>query len=422
MNDKPSQQQLVAQLFRTEFSKITAVLCKLFGIRHVEVAEDIVSDTFLLATESWESKGLPDNPTAWLYTVAKNKAKDYFKRNALFTQKIATEIKHTADKLEEMDLDLSNENITDSTLQMMFAVCHPTIPPEAQIGLALRILCGFSIDEIAEAFLTNKASINKRLYRAKEKLRANKIQMELPPPNEIEQRLAAVLSTLYLLFNEGYYSATQNASLRKDLCLEAMRLNYLLLANSSTNLPPVNALMALFCFHASRFEARQHPTANDEWIPYEEQDTKLWNTELIDRGGYYLNQATSGTVISTYHLEAAIAYWHTIKPATTAEKKEKWESILQLYNQLLQINYSPIVALNRTYALAQTAGKTAAIKEAEKLPLTKNHFYYSLLGYLYTNVNNKKALLHWQSALALAKTPSDKNTIHKNIEDLEKKI
>src|SRR6187402_394991 len=190
------QQELIPHLFRTEFRKITSVLCKLLGIDHLELAEDITSDTFLLAMETWPYRGIPENPTAWLYTVAKNKAKNHIQRNAVFTKKIAQQLKLPA-SIEEIEIDLSDKNITDSQLQMLFALCHPSIPTEAQIGLSLRILCGFGIDEIANAFLTNKETINKRLFRAKEKLRIKKVQIEFPGASEIQDRLDTVLTTLY---------------------------------------------------------------------------------------------------------------------------------------------------------------------------------------------------------------------------------
>ena len=406
------QQELIPHLFRTEFRKITAVLCKLFGIEHIEIAEDIASDTFLSAVETWSFKGLPPNPTAWLYSVAKNKAKNYFNHNAVFTKKVADQIKIASTETEDIQIDLSEKNITDSQLQMLFAICHPAIPVEAQIGLSLRILCGFGIDEIADAFLTNKETINKRLFRAKEKLRLEKIPIEFPPTTEINKRLETVLTTLYLLFSEGYYSESQDAVLRKDLCIEAMRLTYLLIENEQTNLPKVNALMSLMCFHASRFEARQNELG--EAVLYHEQDEKLWNHELITQGTYFFNQASIGTSISKYHIEAGIAYWHTIK----ADSKEKWESILQLYNQLLQVEYSPIAALNRTYALSKANSKQEAIIEAEKLNLTDNHFYYTLLGELYKNIDNNKAKKSYQKALSLAKTKTDRHTIQKQLDQL----
>jgi RNA polymerase sigma factor (sigma-70 family) len=411
MND----QALIPHLFRTEYRKIVSVLCYLFGIEYIEIAEDIVSDTFLLATELWVIKGTPENPMAWLYKVAKNKTKDYLKHHTIFAQKISKELLHSTNTTEEIELDLTNKNIADSQLAMMFAICHPCISVEAQICLSLNLLCGFGVEEIADAFLTTKDVIYKRLQRAKEKLRTEKVKIEQPGLLEINKRLPTVLTTLYLLFNEGYYSSSQNTTLRKDLCLEAVRLNYLLVENDIANNTSANALLALMCFHSSRFEARTNQ--NGEIVLYQDQDTSLWNKELIDKGEYYLNQSSQGDKLSKYHLEAAIAYWHTHKEDTI----EKWENILQLYNKLLQIEYSPIAALNRTFALAKANGKAEAIIEAEKLNLTGNHFYYSLLGSLYTGIDNDKALQHFSKALTLANSNTDKMTITKNIYELTSK-
>ena len=406
------QEELIPHLFRTEYRKIVSVLCKRFGFEQIEIAEDIASDTFLTAVQIWSLQGVPQNPAAWLYKVAKNKAKNHLHHAAIMEKKISPEIKKTHVDFEDNEIDLSPQNINDSQLQMMFAICHPIISPEAQIGLSLRILCGFGIEEIADAFLTNKETINKRLFRAKEKLREAKIKIEIPNPSEIDDRLANVLTTIYLLFNEGYYSISQNNTLRKDLCFEAMRLCNMLVENKNTNKPQTNALLALMCFHASRFEARINK--NGEIILYEEQDPGLWSTDLISKGGFFLNCAANGNQVSKYHLEAGIAYWHTIK----ADTKEKWENILQLYNQLLKIEYSPIAALNRTYALSKANGKKVAIAEAEKLNLTGNHFYFTLLGELYTGIDNMKAKENFQKAFSLARTIADKQTIQKKIENL----
>jgi RNA polymerase sigma factor (sigma-70 family) len=406
------QPELIPHLFRTEFSKITTVLCRLFGIEHMEAAEDLTSETFLAALETWTYKGIPENPAAWLYTVAKNKARNYINRNRLFNEKIAAEIKHTATKDELVEVDLSEKNITDSQLQMLFAICHPSLSAEAQIGLSLRILCGFGIDEIATALLTNKEAISKKLYRAKEKLRTEKVVIEFPGKDEISNRLEMVLTTLYLLFNEGYYSESKDAVLREELCIEAMRLNYLLIENEQTNQPDVNALLSLMCFHSSRFAARKNE--NGEIILYQDQDETLWNRELITKGVYYLNRASQGNKISKYHLEAGIAYWHTIKSDTP----EKWDNILQLYNRLLQTEYSPIAALNRTFAVSKVHGKLAAIAEAEKLQLNENHFYFTLLGELYIDIDDKKAKENFEKALSLSKTLTDKQTIAKKINSL----
>lgn len=392
---------------------MVAVISKLFGLQHIEIAEDIVSETFLQAAETWGDKGIPPNPPAWLYAVAKQKTLYYFRRNKLFEQKVLPELAAREEiNSVESEPDFSMQNIKDSQLQMLFAICNPAIASEAQIGLALRILCGFGIDEIAEAFLSNKETINKRLFRAKEKLRTERIQLEFPPETDIGKRLENVLRIIYLLFNEGYYSKTQNQILQKDLCLEAMRLCLLLTEYEITNQPKTNALLALMCFHASRFSARQ--SGNVALILYEYQDEELWDKELISQGWYYLNLSAAGDEVSTYHLEARIASWHSIKKDT----KEKWENILQLYDRLLIINYSPGVVLNRIYALYKARGAEEALPEAEKLQMLNNHFYFLLLGELYKNLDKGKAKKHFQTAYSLAKTKTEKDFIQARIYEL----
>jgi RNA polymerase sigma factor (sigma-70 family) len=406
------QPALLPNLFRTEYQKIVSVLSHLFGIDHIEIAEDIVSETFLAATESWSVNGLPENPTAWLYTVAKNKTKNYLKHNAIFQQKVAANLKYSAEKTEELEIDLSPRNINDSQLAMIFTVCNPAIAKDAQVSLALNLLCGFGTQEIADAFLTNKEVVYKRLQRAKEKLREAEIRIEQPSLTDISNRLETVLTTLYLLFSEGYYSTSQNTVLRKDLCAEAMRLTQLLVENTVTDQPAANALLALMCFHSSRFDARIDQYG--ETVLYEDQDETLWNRELIDKGRYYLVQAANGNKITRFHLEAGIAYWHTIKE----DDPLKWKNILELYNELIILEYSPMAALNRTYALSKVHGKQEAIKEAGKLQLTDNLFYYALLGHLYTGIDNDKAIGHYQTAFKLASTDTDRNTMNKHLERL----
>jgi len=392
---------------------MVAVISSLFGLQHIEIAEDIVSETFLQATETWETKGPPPNPTAWLYAVAKQKTLYYFRRNKILRKKVIPELTARQENSEEIEEpNFSQQNIKDSQLQMLFAVCNPAIASEAQIGLALRILCGFGIDEIAEAFLSNKDTINKRLFRAKEKLRTEKVKMGLPQENEIVSRLDNVLHIIYLLFSEGYYSKTQSQILRKDFCLEALRLGLMLTEYERTNLPKTNALIALMCFHASRFSARE--TSEDTMVLYEQQDEALWDRELIDQGKHFLYLSAEGSEVSSYHLEARIAWWHSMKEDT----QEKWENILSLYNQLLLVNYSPSVALNRTFALYKANGRQEALVEAEKLKLDNNHFYYILLGELYKGLDNEKAKLNFQEAYSLAKTQTERQDIQEKIDNM----
>lgn len=407
------QNELIPHLFRTEFRKITAVLCTTFGMDHIEAAEDIAGDTFLAALQTWPYKGIPDNPTAWLYATAKNKAINYIQRHKLYASRIIPAlIMDTAPDLLP-EIDLSDQNIRDSQLQMLFALCNPSIPAEAQIALSLRILCGLGIDEIARAFLTSKETINKRLFRAKEKLRAGKEGIRFPAGHEINQRLGSVLATLYLLFSEGYYSENRDPVMREELCHEAMRLAYLLTEHRDTDRPEVHALLALMCFHASRFEARRG--ASGEVVLYEDQDENRWDQALISRGVECLHAASRGTTIDKYHLEAAIAYWHTVKK----ESREKWENILNLYNQLMQLETSPIAALNRIFALSKIRGKEAAIQEAEKLDLQDNPYYHTLLGELYKGLDDGIAEKHFREALSRVKTRADKIIIERHLSVLK---
>lgn len=399
------QSESLKRLFQEQFTKMVAVISKLYGLEYIEIAEDIVSETFLLAAETWGVKGIPPAPSAWLYTIAKQKTLYHFRRNKIFNEKIVPFLKSDLNDFEE--LSFSQENIKDSQLQMMFAICDHVIASEAQIGLALRILCGFGIDEIAEAFISNKETINKRLFRAKEKLREQKIKMEMPTEEKIGARLDNVLHIIYLLFNEGYYSKTQNQVLQKDLCFEAMRLATLLTEYERTNKPKTNALLALMYFHASRFDARR-------LVLYYDQDETLWNQELINLGTYYLGRSAEGNELSPYHLEARIAYWHCIKE----DSREKWIEVLELYDRLLSVNNSPGVLISRTYAYYKVYGKRAAIAEAEKLKLETNHFYLVLLGELYLGIDNQKAKTHFCKAHNLAKTDPEKLLISQKLKSI----
>jgi RNA polymerase sigma-70 factor (ECF subfamily) len=219
------------------------------------------------------------------------------------------------------------------------------------------------------------------------------------------------LTVLYLFFSEGYFSKSNNSLIRKDLCAEAIRLTLTLTENPQTDVPKTNALLALMCFQSSRLAARVNEM--DEVVLFDEQDKKLWDKELIDRGNYYLVKSCSGNEISKYHLEARIAYWHS-----TSTDLKKWENVLELYSMLLQLEYSPVAALNRTFAFSKVYGKEKAIIEAEKLALTDNLFYHSLLGNLYTDNDNIKAIQHFRTALQMTKSISDKATINKNIDRL----
>nr|WP_294859344.1 DUF6596 domain-containing protein [uncultured Fluviicola sp.] len=405
------QSEITPHLFRTEYSKIVAVLCKTFHLKHIEIAEDIAADTFLKASESWAVHGIPENPTAWLYTVAKNKAKDYFKHLSAFETQIKPALKRNEAGIEH-EFEFSDESISDSQLAMIFAVCNPINSTEAQICLALQILCGFSIEEISDAFLTKLETVKKRLLRARANLRNDHFEIKNLNEAEIKSRLDTVLKTLYLLFNEGYFSKTNNQLIRKDLCSEAIRLALVLVESNSTNTPQANALLALMFFQSSRLDARTNKKG--EAILYDEQDKSLWDKSLIEKGNFYLINACTGNEISNYHLESAIAYWHT-----TSTDSNKWQHILDLYNQLILIEHSPITALNRTFAYAKVYGCEKALVEAGKLNLSDHSHYQGLLGYLYTEINLGKAISHYEQAIFLTKSKTEKQTLTKEIERLK---
>ncbi|MGJ1311710.1 RNA polymerase sigma factor [Sphingobacterium lactis] len=411
LDNPKSHIDILPHLFRQEYAKMTAVLCRHFGLQHIEIAEDIASDTFLKASENWAINGLPENPTAWLYVVAKNKVKDYFKHIAVFETQIKEIIKPYEFETEK-DFEFNHQHIFDSQLAMIFAVCNPKNPTEAQICLALQILCGFSVKEIANAFVAKQETIKKRLHRARTSLRNDNFQIKNLGDTEIKSRLDTVLKTLYLLFNEGYFSKTNNQQVRKELCSEAVHLTLLLTESPLTNLPKTNALLALMCFQSSRLEARTN--GKGEAVLFDEQDRSLWDKSLIQRGNYYLVNATNGNEISKYHLEAGIAYWHA-----TPTDENKWQHILQLYNQLILIEYSPITALNRTFAFAKVYGHERAIPEAEKLNLADSNYYHELVGYLYADTDIYKAIYHYRQAFKLTKSKTEKQTLAKEIERLK---
>ena len=389
---------------------MVSLLTRLLGFDQLAAVEDLVQDTFLAAFQTWKLKGTPDNPTAWLYQVARRKAFNYLKKKQPLRLAAVAEYALAGEPYTLMaGFDPAFPGIADAQLSMMFALCRPVNSPEAQIALVLKILCGFSVEEIARAFLTSKDTVGKRLYRAKEKLRAQPVALELPPDAVLGDRLESVLDSLYLLFNEGYYSASQETVLRKDLCLEAMRLSLLLLEHEKTSQPPVRALLALMCFHASRFESRlAHPFG---LLPWREQDQTSWNQELIQRGHYYLNAAAQGQQVSSYHLEAALAYWHT-QPDTP----DKWSGILQLYDQLLSLKDHPMIRLNRAYIVAKVLSRQTAIDQLREIEgLEDSYLYYALLAELHEPDDHLLAKAYWQQALSLSGLESQRTLIRQRI-------
>lgn len=409
-----TDQQKLSEIFKTEYSNLTAVLSSYYGITDLQLAEDIVSDTFVKAMKAWSHKGIPQYPRAWLRKVAQNLYFESYRRKKIFEEKISKEIRNKHKYHEP--IEITEKLIEDSQLRMIFLLCDPQLNREAQLCIALRVLCGFSTEEIAKALLSKKETVNKRLYRAKKDLRSNlSIDKELTTA-DYNSRLDNVLRVIYLLFNEGYYSTSVEENIRNELCWEALRLAIFLSNQRHLEVNRVNALIALMCFHASRLQARM---SEDRGILlYHEQDKSQWDQSLIRKGQQYLNLASKGDKVSKYHLEATIAYWHT------QEEERKWEQILMMYNKLLTIEYSPVIAMNRSYAVARVHSPQKAIEEALNLALHENPYYLCLLAELYKmNEDNDQEISHLNKALKLVKNQNEKSLIQRKLEKaLEAKV
>jgi RNA polymerase sigma-70 factor (ECF subfamily) len=394
--------QLVAHLFRHEAGRLAAVLTRLLGFDRLELAEDIVQDTMVQALRNWPFGGIPDNPRAWLYRVAKHKALDVVRRENLFGH-ICRELSHDYQQSVEQMVDeyFLEDEINDSQLRMLFACCHPAIPAESQVAMCLKILCGLSVKEIARAFVTAPDTVEKRLHRAKEKIRTAQIRLEVPTSPQLAARLPLVLKSIYLLFNEGYNSTHPVRLIRQDLCAEAMRLGLLLSEHPRTASPAGSALLALMCFQAARFEARTD--ASGAIVLLADQDRTQWDRELIQKGRMYLNQSAEGAHATQYHLEAGIAMLHC---TASSYESTNWLTVLHYYDLLLACNSSPVVALHRAVALSNVEGPAAALGEVVTLSgLHHNQYYHAILGDLYQrNGQPEPAREHYQRARQL--TPS----------------
>lgn len=399
---------------------MVAVLTKIFGASNLETAEDVVQQTFLDAFDVWKFKGIPDNPSAWLLRVAKNKAIDIIRRNKHSSQYEFNDDERALLKSEytlvtTMSNFFKEELVKDDMLRMMFACCNPGISRENQITLILKTLCGFSTSEIAKAFLTSEDTVSKRLYRTKEFFRTEKIKLEIPSVDELKARTNVVLNSIYLLFNEGYYSTNSEQLVREDLIAEAMMLCKLLAENNHTQLPEVYALLALMYFHSARNKSRL--TDAGEIILLPQQDRSKWNSHLIAEGNRYMNIAAFGNEISSYHLEAAIAFEHC-----TAHSFEKtnWIRILDLYEWLCKLSPSPIAALNKTVAVMQVRGAEIAMQSIQEIndrkKLESFYIYHSLLGELNSRMNKPgEAQKNFERAIQLTKSEMEINILKNKI-------
>jgi RNA polymerase sigma factor (sigma-70 family) len=407
---------LIGHLFRHEAGKMAAVLTRLLGFNSLDLAEDIVQDTLLQAMSTWKFKGIPENAPAWLYTVAKRKAIDAIRQQKIHEQhhsEIGLALKSEWTLSPTVNQLFLRNEIEDSQLRMIFACCHPSIPYESQLALTLKTLCGLSVAEIANSFLTNAETITKRLYRAREKIREEKITLETPIPANLPGRLDAVLHSLYLLFNEGYNSSHPDQLIRHDLCAEAIRLCLLLVNNTITTVPKAKALLALMCFQASREEARIH--ADGSIILLKDQDRSRWSQPLIEKGKYYLENAAEGDELTQYHIEAAIAGCH-------ARAKEfndtDWGQIHQLYSILSAITPSPVVDLNKAIAIGYADSPIAGLAALQGIHDLQNHYlYHSAVGDFHAALGNaEQARGSYEIALGLTVSNAEKKLLQLKID------
>jgi len=428
MASQPSDQihLSVDHLFRRRAGQMIATLTRIFGIERLDQVEDAVQEAMVRALRLWPHQGVPGNPVAWLIQVAKNLMLDGLRRDRRLhpsTDKMGEmdEIEDSIESLRhfpaEADAAFANE-IRDDQLQMIFTCCHPMIPEDGQIALTLKTVGGFSVSEIARAFLSQEPAMAKTLARAKQRLREFDIKLEMPRPDKLALRLESVLKIVYLMFNEGYSALEGEELVRTDLCHEAIRLCELLAGHPVTGAPKVHALGALLLFQGARLKARCD--AAGELLLLSEQDRSLWDRAMIKRGLYQLRKSASGDEISDYHLEAEIASCHTLAASFEATD---WPRVLDCYEELLNRKPSPVVALNRIVALAKVDGVEAGLAELNRLAedrTLRNYYpFYAARGELLREAGKEnEAVEAYQKALSLTSSEPIRRFLMKRISDL----
>lgn len=399
---------------------MVAILSRIFGIEHLSLAEDVVQEALARAVKTWPFYGVPKNPSAWLMRTSRNLALDVVRREKVFRDKQA-EIIYLVDRPNcAPDATVFTEHeISDDRLRMMFVCCHPVIPREAQMALALNTLCGFSVMEISRAFLTTEAATAKRLTRAKQKIRDARVPFEIPTGEELVRRMDVVLEALYLLFNEGYKASTGDKLVREDVCQEAIRLAGLLAEHAIGNRPRSHALLALMLLNAARLPSRVDDEGN--LLRLQEQDRRRWDQPMLARGMFHFAQSAEGEELTRYHLQAGIAACHCAAPDYDATD---WNQILALYDRLVALDDSPIIALNRAVAVAHVEGPGAGIAAVESIrnraQLDSYYLLYAVLGdFEARQANFSSAAGYFRQAIELTELKSEQVFLSKRIQACE---
>jgi RNA polymerase sigma-70 factor (ECF subfamily) len=385
----------VDHLFRHQSGRLVSTLTRIFGPRRLDLAEEVVQDALLKALEIWPFEGVPANPTAWLIQVAKNRALDVIRREV----SLAGKLPDLARAFPDHSMPDSRPEFDDDQLSMMFLCCHPSLGRDLRVALTLKTVAGFSVREIARAFLAEEATIAQRLVRGKRQIRDQRIEFEMPPSQDLQTRLDSVLEVLYLLFNEGYSAHEGESLLRADLCEEAIRLAGLLCSHPASDLPKTHALFALLLLHASRLPARVN--AEGDLFLLRDQDRSLWDRELIAEGLRQLDQSAEGDELTSYHLQAGIAAQHAL--AATYDATD-WQEITEQYDQLYKLDPSPVIALNRAIALSRWKGPEAGLAALEQIEhhpaLAHYHLLPATLGELSGELGQyHQAAAYYRSAL-----------------------
>jgi RNA polymerase sigma factor (sigma-70 family) len=406
--------ELHEHLFRREAGRMVATLTRVLGVHNLALAEDAVQDAFCRALEVWKFRGAPDNPSAWLMATAKHRALDVLRR-----ERTARTFAPELGRLLESEEALAP--VVEDQLRMMFSCCHPRLPETAQVALILHILCGFSVDEIAAAFVGTHASVEKRLSRAKHVLAGSEALFEIADARDFAARLPAVQRALYLLFNEGYHGASPESAVRAELCEEAMRLVTLLREHPLAATPATYALLAMMCLHAARLPARLDVSGNLSVLA--DQDRSRWDGALIAEGRRLLELSATGPDLTEYHGEAAIAGVHASAPGV---EDTDWGQIVALYDTLLSIRPSPVVALNRAIAVAQHQGAERGLEAIRSIAgghrLAAYPFYHAALGELeLRRARRETAGKHFRAALALARNSMERRFLEQRLDACDRR-
>jgi len=410
--------ELTDHLFRYEAGRMVAVLTRIFGVHNLALAEDVVQDAFCRALEVWSFRGVPENPSAWLMAAAKNRALDVLRREKTartYEPELSRWLQSEWTLASEVEEMFTDSAIVDDQLRMMFSCCHPRLPEEAQVMLMLHILCGFGMAEVASAFVTTYTAVEKRIPRAKKVLAGSKRLFNTQTARDFSDRLPAVQRALYLLFNEGYHGASAEFAVRAELCEEAMRLTNLLLEHPLGATPSSYALSALMCLNRARLPGRVDVSGKLNSLF--DQKRSLWDQNLIAEGLRLLELSAQGAELTEYHLEAGIAAVHATSPTIQATN---WQEIISLYDTLMTIRPTPIVALNRAIAVGQRDGADRGIRELRTIPdsdrLAKYPFYHAAFAeFELQKGQTQNAIGYFQIALKLARNPMERQFFENRI-------